>query len=315
MDKEAYTENLNRIKKFPILEYANIIGLTPVRKGRYFSLSEYDSVIIDPEKNCFFRNSNGVKGSIIDFSMEFEGKDYKDVIKYLTSLAGGVTYEIRSYTPKTRKKETEKLTLPKKDSTYKNVYAYLIKSRGIEKDVVDYFVGNNMLYQDENKNAVFVGYDDNGKPNFANKRGTNTKIRFMAEIPGSDYSKCFYINNNADMLVVTESVIDAMSVMSFMQMQGVDYKNYNYCALAGVSKYGAVKNHIKKGNINQVLLAVDNDTAGIECIDNIKKDLISIGFKGKITDNRPNHSKDWNEELLKFQSINFNFTNQNEMEV
>ena len=76
MDKqEVYRMIKEQVK---IVDYASRMGFTVVRRGRYFSLKEHDSVIINPEKNCFWRNSKmgtgrsiGKGGSIIDFVLEF----------------------------------------------------------------------------------------------------------------------------------------------------------------------------------------------------------------------------------------------------
>lgn len=56
---------LDNIKSIPITDLAQRMGFTLVRRGRYFSLKEHDSVIIDTRKNCFWRNSvftHGFKG-------------------------------------------------------------------------------------------------------------------------------------------------------------------------------------------------------------------------------------------------------------
>lgn len=36
-----------------IVDYASSIGFTPVRKGKYYSLKEHDSIIIDTHKNIY----------------------------------------------------------------------------------------------------------------------------------------------------------------------------------------------------------------------------------------------------------------------
>lgn len=51
MDKqEVYRMIKEQVK---IVDYAPRMGFTVIRKGRYFSLKEHDSVIIDPEKKLF----------------------------------------------------------------------------------------------------------------------------------------------------------------------------------------------------------------------------------------------------------------------
>lgn len=57
----------------------------------------------------------------------------------------------------------------------RRAYAYLIKTRYIDQDVVQDFVNQKMLYQDQRGNCVFVSYDKDKQPVFACKRGTNTE--------------------------------------------------------------------------------------------------------------------------------------------
>ena len=38
-------------------------------------------------------------------------------------------------------------------------------------------------------------------------------------------------------MIVTESVIDAMSIMSILKGQGKDYKQYDYLPLSGTDKH------------------------------------------------------------------------------
>lgn len=298
--EEAFRETINKIKAYPIIEYAAVIGFQPVRRGNFFSLKEHDSVIIDPRKNTYFRNATKRGGTIIDFSMEFEGKNQKDAIKDLTNYVGEVvpnTYTAQSYAP-IKKEKNSTFTLPPSDTNNKNAYAYLINSRKIDKSIVDLMLKTNHLYQDQNKNCVFVSYDKNGQAEFASKRGTNTFKRFVADVAGSNYKHCFYINNHANTMVITESVIDSMSVMTIMRRNGRALGKYNYLSLNGVSKFSAVRNHLTENpEINSIVLAVDNDTGGLTAIEHIKEDLTTMGWQGRIIEYLPKHTKDWNAEL------------------
>lgn len=297
--EEAFREMINKIKAYPIVEYAAIIGYQPVKRGNYYSLREHDSVIIKPD-NTYFRNSTKRGGTIIDFSMEFEGKDRKEAIRDLKAFVGEVapnTYTAQSFTPMKKESNTP-FALPPADTNDKNVYAYLINSRKIDKSVVDTMLKTKHLYQDTHKNCVFVSYDKNGKAEFASKRGTNTFKRFVADVAGSNYKHCFYINNHADTMIITESVIDSMSVMSVMKRNGRALNRYNYLSLNGVSKFSAVRNHLTENpEINSIVLAVDNDAGGLSAIEHIKEDLADMGWQGKVIEFLPKHTKDWNAEL------------------
>lgn len=86
---------LDNIKAIPVADLAERMGYTLVKKGRYYRLKEHDSVIIDTQKNCFWRNSRfsqgakGGAGSSIDFVMEFGGEtDYKNSMRRLALMYG-----------------------------------------------------------------------------------------------------------------------------------------------------------------------------------------------------------------------------------
>ena len=82
---------LNAVKSVPIIDFASRKGFTLFRVGRYYSLAEHDSVRIDNEKNCFWRNSvffgkgSGGAGSIIDFALEFFS--YKNAAAAIAAIA------------------------------------------------------------------------------------------------------------------------------------------------------------------------------------------------------------------------------------
>lgn len=262
---------LDNIKDIPITDVARLIGLNPIKVGRYYSLSEHDSVRIDPKKNLFIRNSTGQKGSVIDFVMAFTGLDIKESIRFLKRESG---FDAAQASRKRPVKEENKIdfTLPEKDTTLKNVFAYLINTRKIDSEIVKEFVEEKFLYQDKNKNCVFVSYK-NKTPVFANKRGTNTYKKFVGDVYGSDYSHCFFIDNASRHLIITESVIDAMSVMNIIKTEEPEksYKKFNYLALCGVSKFErALKNHMQN-EYSSVILCMDNDLAGIKASEDIKK--------------------------------------------
>ena len=56
---------------------------------------------------------------------------------------------------------------------------------------------------------------------------------------------------------MTESVIDAMSVMSILKGQNHDFQGYDYLVQAGTKKYDAVLTQLQEHpEVNEVLLAM-----------------------------------------------------------
>lgn len=293
-----------------ITDYAAMHGIRLRRVGRYYTLEAHDSVRIDPVRNCFWRNSgigNNTRGSVIDFALAFVHDG--DMHAALTELQGMISLEVPAAAPgagrpasrpdQARRLDTQKSlkeSMPKRAANMHRAYAYLTQSRYIDPDIVQDFVNRKMLYQDVRGNCVFVAYGEDGEPNFATFRGTLTQRKFLGDVPGSDYGRNFYIDNHAEKLVVTESVIDAMSVMSILKGQGRDPKEYDYLALTGTAKQEPVVRHLQEKPKKEVLLSLDHDLAGVEGMQAIHDRIREHGIETKISCHVP-EGKDWNEDL------------------
>ena len=289
--------DLEEIKKISITEYARQMGFTPVKIGSYYTLKEHDSVRIDPQKNIFFRNSTGDRGTVIDFVMAFKGVSCGEAIKLLCDeIELPKVYKEQNSVPQ-KKKE---LILPAKARNMKNVFAYLVKTRCINQKIVQEMVDRDMLYQDERNNCVFVSRNENGKSVFATVRGTNTDKKWVGDVSGCDYSHSFFIDNCSRNLIVTESVIDAMSMMDIKEQKGENHQEYNYLSVSGLGKSReALGYHLGKTLYDIVFLAFDNDDKGREIAKEMKKHIESINQDISVSMLIPEAAKDWNEELQK----------------
>lgn len=128
-------------------------------------------------------------------------------------------------------------------------------------------------------------------------RGTNTYKRFVADVKGSDYSKGFYVDNQADKLFVGESVIDIMSKMTLLKKDGVDYHDYNYLAMAGTQKQEAIENVLDNNRqIKEIFLGMDNDTGGFKAVTKLEETLSDRDILLK-RDMPDKSGYDWNDML------------------
>jgi len=309
------SDYINEIKSIPIINYAESLGFEIVRKGKYYSLREHDSVRINAEKNCFWRNSvfkgrgTGGAGSIIDFAIEFCG--YNSASEAIKSLAFAYGVKRRKVfhqnirhetTPLTVRKvktldndtnnDTNKktLALPLKSENNNAVFYYLCKERNIDLSVVRYMFAKKLIYEDTKHNCVFVSN------NFACVRSTSGS--YVGDVAGSNYYECFYLrcNLNSTTLVVTESVIDMMSVMTYFLKMGGSYTDYCYLALCGTAKLSSLYYHVEQEkSFTSVMLALDNDEAGRSATNAAQKELNRMNFNGNIVDFKPFCGKDWND--------------------
>ena len=298
-----------RIKdEVSITDYARYMGFTILKKGSYYTLKEHDSVMISLKRKKYWQNSNpsggralGTGGSVIDFAMNFGGYSRDEAIRELIRF-GNIRYDNEPMIKQTRElRKTEniniELNLPEASDSVRNVFAYLIKTRAIAKEVVTELMKRQMIYQDIHKNCVFVGYDiDNmDKVVYACLRGTNTYKQFRGDVQGCDYSKGIYVQNGSEKLVVAEAFIDAMSIMT---INGKDWKKYDYIALGGTGKYEAIKTYLDKGKTKKLLIATDNDKGGINAAEIIRdffpKNYPDVLVKFCLP---PTSGRDWNELL------------------
>ena len=297
---------IDNIKAIPITDYAARCGYTLVRKGqRYVSLEEHDSVMIDVYKNCFWRNSvfqkgkQGGTGSVIDFAMEFMGYERNKALRELAVMYGiegdkKPPKQEHKATPKPTeipKREVGDLELPPKADNSKAVFRYLLKERKIDRSVIRYFLAKKMLYQDaEHNNCVFVAHK------FACFRSTGGN-RFAIDAKGCDYNECFFFrpSNAAHTLVVSESVIDVMSIMTQFMRENKRYTEYCYLALTGTNKLPSLFYHLsKEKGIDHIMLAFDNDEAGKKALEAAIEGLKKIEFAGTVENYMPPSENDWN---------------------
>lgn len=312
---------LDTVKAIPVTDLAERLGYSLVKKGRYYSLREHDSVMIDVQKNCFWRNSRFIKGfkggagSIIDFMMEFgEEPDYKAAMRRIALIYGidgekspTIHYQqkaVQEITSKAEKKNKiltcKGVELPEKAKNTNQVFRYLLW-RGISSKVIKYFLARKLLYEDVYSSCVFVSPHED----FACVRGTGKK-RFLMDCKGSDYDRCFFFKGkaNARTIIVAESVIDIMSIMTYLEIKGKWHGNYAYLALAGTGKINAIFTHLKQEpQINHIVLCLDQDEAGCAADERVLERLKKIEFPGRCDIKKPpvKSCKDWNDYIMTLQ--------------
>lgn len=295
------------------------------RRGAIYNLVDHDSCVIWANANLFKRYSGKgkvTKGSAVAFLMAF-GYEYTGN-KLFNSYDYSLVYLNEHFSSdkkldlsKLPKREKIEFILPKKAEDNKKAYAYLVKERGIDKDIINQWIKENRLFEGINEirtkdgrvfqshNCVFVSFDENNKPNFAMQRGiykTKDGKSFKQDVDGSDYDTGFNVKSKEDKnnnLIVCEAVIDMLSLMSLYKDSDY-YQNANYHSLNGVDKIDGLINTLKKNqNITDVLLCLDNDAAGRNAAARIKEEIkTKINRHILVTAHfPPTLNNDWNNEL------------------
>ncbi|WP_283250160.1 DUF3991 and toprim domain-containing protein [Ruminococcus sp.] len=173
------------------------------------------------------------------------------------------------------------------------VFSYLLLTRGIDKDVLFEFVRKKMIYESADyHNAVFVGYDSNGKPRHAHKRGTVTSNPYKGNVAGSQPEFSFHWHGTSDKMFLFEAPID---MLSYISMHKKNWQEHSYAASCSVSDRVLFQCLKDNPNIKNVFLCFDNDEAGQTANKRIADKLNSMNIKSEIL--IPIH-KDWNEDIL-----------------
>lgn len=173
------------------------------------------------------------------------------------------------------------------------MYAYLLKTRCLSLDVVNYFVHDlGILYQDEKKNLVFVGKDKNGVARYAFLRGTaDWYMRFRGDVEGSDKSyNISIVNLDSDELRIFEASIDLMSYIDITNNRESNYLVLGCCGDVALERFLKDYWHIKK-----IIFCLDNDEGGKKAV---RKYCDKYTEKGYVcSDDFPKEGKDYNDFL------------------
>ena len=276
------------------------------------STGEHDSISV--RRNRWYDHKNMRGGYPLKFMQEFYGMNFRTAMKEL--LHGeepGLGRKKNNENEKSVRQpekaavqenqeriacpsEKSEFILPEKDSNMKRLFAYLLQTRFLSKDVVKSFVAQKTLYQEkEHGNIVFVGTDKEGVPKSACKKSTAEQAKgFRMTVAGSDCRHGFCWRGESSKLYLFEAAID---LMSFITLRNDEWKADSFLALDGLSSKPLLQFLEEQKNIHEIFLCLDYDAAGIEACDKLKDILIEKGYEAeKIKREYPLY-KDWNEQL------------------
>ena len=263
--------------------------------GNTFCLKDHDSLRISNGKWCWF--SRGIGGSsAVDFLVRVHGLSFIEAVKAVLGNSAWYASNHHGDSP-------HRLLLPAKSPTSDNVKAYLQK-RCIDPEIIQYCLDRNTLYESrDGQNAVFVGYDDIGKPRYAAIRSLVKD--YKSEASGSDKNYSFRMKGviGNPHLHVFESAIDLLSHATLEKQRGFDWTKESLLSLAGVyavKREGVVPIALEHfletyPDVKIIHLHLDNDDVGQSAAEGIRR-----GLKGKfrVWNQPPWRGKDVNEYLL-----------------
>ncbi|OKZ73050.1 MAG: hypothetical protein BHV88_00375 [Clostridiales bacterium 41_12_two_minus] len=300
MKKKRFSdEQLQRASGIDIVAMLQGQGEKLKKQGRVYRWMRYDSTVID--RNRWYRHSREIGGGPIQFMQHFYGMDFVEAVKYLLDGEEGAEFVQASRTPEPK----PPFTPPKLSKNMHRTFAYLIKTRKIDADIVQHFVNEKKILEtEEHHNTTFCGYDEKGEMKQMHLRSTLPGNRFFMDIDGSDKQYYFrHIGTNSDVYVFGAPI----DMLSYITMNKENWRESSYVCLGGVA-IDALKNVLSTNEqISKVYMCVDRDDAGDKTVKRIGDELNEMGYEWEriLPEN-----KDWNEDLTagSEQTENFELT-------
>ena len=260
-----------------------------IPSGRDKRLASDKSITIRGSE--WFDHADRKGGHAIDFVQKYYGLSFPEAVKLLLNGEDGQGYPEAAERPPEPPKP---FVLPPINRDMRRVFAYLMKHRRIDRDIITHFAKAGTLYEDaEYHNAVFVGTDENGVPRHAHKRSTNSiGETFRLNIEGSDSRHSFHHLGSDGNLYVFEAPID---LLSYITLHPEGWEDHSYVACCGTSAIPVLEMLRRMDTPQTAFLCLDNDKAGQEAgrrMEEQIKEAFGIPVERLVP-----RLKDWNEDL------------------
>lgn len=295
--KRFTDEQIERANRVNVVEYAKSQGLKIIQSGQWQKAEGMQGLYFKQSANTWHWETQDAGGTgSISLCMKLENKTWVEAVKTLLNEDMESIRYAQDWKPEPE--PPKEFRLPDKNNTYRHVFAYLTKTRGIDSGVLKEMVDKGYIYENTQKSCVFVGMDKAGVARHASVRSTNTYGKvFKQDVTGSQKAFSFSISGTSKVLNVFEAPIDALSYMSLQKIYGKQV-NDSYVALGGVTDK-ALERFLKDyPDIEKIRVCTDNDLAGEKAVERIYE---KYHEQFKVTRQRPK-GKDFNEDLVAIRS-------------
>lgn len=138
-------------------------GYDLVRCGSEYHLKEHDSMVFKRDGRWYW-NSQGLHGHALDFIQAYENRSYQEAVCVLAgTIDRPVPVGLPREMPSQGEEERPEFILPEPSRNNRNLFAYLIKERGVDSDLVKRLVERHNIYQGMTYNKLKIaGYDEKG---------------------------------------------------------------------------------------------------------------------------------------------------------
>ena len=286
-----------RVRSMPLDDVLELYGLPKDPDDKKQWKGEGMRITIKGSK-WFDHEAQKGGGGAIDLAMHLTASDFTGAVAWLGSNIGSGTIQAEYLATakdriKTAMQEPIKSAPPEPcAANLGKVKDYLIKTREIAPEMVNWLEKNNYLYADNRANAVFrYGTSDEKLGEGVEIRGTGTKT-FQGY---RGFKSVFMIpsKGNTKRLGVAEGAIDAISYKQLVQDDEVAM-----AAVAGGVSEQVLMNivAVAKSENFSLISAFDNDKAGMKYHERLSAHAKREGVQVE-RHVPPNGLKDWNDAL------------------
>ena len=265
--------------------------------GNTYCTREHDSLRISNGKWCWF--SRGIGGrSALDYLIKVKGVPFTQAAEIIL----GREAERPPVFYRQKERRSTELLMPELSETTHRVEKYL-QGRGIHSVIIRYCLDHKLLFESADyHNAVFVGYDKDGKARYGALRSTVSS--YKGELTGSDKHFSFSLDGkpNSEHMHVFALGTEFNATELLTTNPITDWKSETYLSLAGVfqtKRENVVPVALSRfladhPSVRKIHLHLDNDAIGRGAV----KGIIS-GLQGRyqVYDEPPSSGKDVNDEL------------------
>ena len=297
-------EQKERANTVDLKDFLERQGERLLRSGPEWRMANDHSITI--RGNCWYDHGSGGKGgAAIAFVIYYYGKSFPEAVSMLLGGEQGETYR---QSKKQEEVQRGPFTLPAVNGDMRRVFAYLLRSRLLDHEVVSAFAKEKLIYESlepskdgsrQYHNAIFVGYDPEGKARHAHKKGIYTVGKsYRGNLESSDPRYSFHWNGKSNEVFVFEAPID---MLSYISLHKAGWKDHSYVALCGVGPQALFQMLKDYPELKKIHLCLDHDIAGLEAAERIREKLAEAGYPD--VKQELSTWKDWNEDIKAMRGV------------
>lgn len=247
----------------------------------------------------WYQHSTSMRGHAVELVQDTLACSYAKALDWIyENVLGKPPVHIEFSNTTKAEPESSVFSLPEKAPTQRRLFAYLIKSRCIDSEIVGEMVKKHQIYQEKaHGNICFLGYDKDEIVRYCSTRGTLTGEAYRGEIACSNKEYAFKMLGTSNKLYIFEAAIDALSHASLFKMSGRNWREDTRLAMGGCC-FDTVERALKDYKFEQLYICTDNDKKGHKMAAALQEH-----FGSKSISRLTPVAKDWNDDLTNIHRV------------